>query len=179
MSLRWLLIALLVSLSPFASAAAPVQLRMGLGLENRFAPEVNPDFLEMSQAPVLFQEVRFHPWTILAEFSMEKKTTASGGFEVRHRAIGTTLWGRYALGTDDRALPYLTAGAGLYRDHVGQFFNGAVEERSGSRWQTGAGIGWERVLWRFLVVEAEGRATLVQNRRNPQLSVLVRAGVQF
>ena len=170
----------LVALLMFAPAAlAGPQWGLGLGFELRAQREVNPDFAEAKGMPQLFAQMQFVNWGAQVEAAVEERSSASGGLNITSRSMNFSAWGRYVFLEQKIWRPFAAAGLGCYFDQVKSQLGAAANESSGTRPYFGAGGGLRAVMWRHLLLEAEGRLSLVRERKEPMVSALLRVGFSF
>jgi hypothetical protein len=171
---------ILVALIIFSPAVfAGPQWGLGLGFELRAQREVNPDFAETKGVPQFFAQMQFVNWGAQVEAALEKQSSGSGGLNISSRSANFGGWGRYVFLEQKRWRPFATAGLGCYFDRVKSKFGTAENESSGTRPYVGTGGGVTAVLWRHLLLEAEGRLSLVRERKEPTVSTLLRLGFSF
>lgn len=151
----------------------------GLGLEARMQKEVNPDYVEGKTLGQVFAQVLFENWTLHMDFGQEKHVTNAGGITIGAKTYIVGLWGQYIFVNANRWQPFVSAGAGANFDTVTSRFGSATDERSGIRYFGGAGLGISAVYFKYLLVEGEGRIVGVQDRREPMVSALLRAGFYY
>lgn len=152
---------------------------LGLGFELRAQREVNPDFAETKGVPQFFAQMQFVNWGAQVEAATEKQSTNSGGLTITSQSTNFSGWGRYVFLEQKHWRPFAIAGLGCYFDRVKSRFGTAVNESSGTRPYFGTGGGVTAVVWRHLLLEAEGRLSLVRERKEPMISALVRVGFSF
>ena len=160
------------------NAEAP-SISAGLGIEARMQREMNPDYVEGKTLGQVFAQVLWPKWGVHAEFGQEKRVSNSGAMTITSKSYNTGVWGRYTFRNDHLWQPFLGAGLGAYFDNVSSRFGGTVDERSGTRPYIGANVGVSAVFWKYLLVEAEGRASGVRDRKEPMLSALLRIGFYY
>ena len=172
----------LISLSLLISGAAGAErpaFVVGAGLEMRMQRELNPDFVEGKSLGQIFAQARFETWAFHTELGQEKRESSSGGLKITAKSTNAGVWGRYHFVNPYHWKPFASAGLGAYFDNVISEFAGASDERGGIRPYFGLGGGISAVFLDYLFVEAEGRAALVRDRKEPTLSGIVRVGVHF
>jgi hypothetical protein len=170
----------LIAVMIFASTAvAGPQIGLGFGFELRAQREVNPDFTETKGVPQFFAQMQFINWGGQVEAAVEKQTSGSGGLMISSQSFNFSGWGRYVFLEEKRWRPFASAGLGCYFDQVKSKFGAAENESSGIRPYVGTGGGVTGVVWRHLLLEAEGRISLVRERKEPMVSALLRVGFSF
>jgi hypothetical protein len=171
---------ILFSWSVVASSSVSAKWSLGLGLEGRLSHEVNPGYTDVEALGQFFQQIRFSSWATVLEVGLpQDRSSTDGGFHIRSQSLQTSIWGRYFLLDTDSWMPFFSLGAGMIFDTVKSSYADQSDVRRGSRALIGAGAGVNRVLWRHFLLEAEGRAALVRDRKDPALSVIFRAGVRL
>lgn len=173
---RALTILTLALLSSFASAA---QYALGGGMESRLQKEVNPDYVEAKHVGGVFGKISFWPMAVVVEAAQQERESQVGGLKIKSSTNNFGLWGRYEFRDPGTWSPFAGIGAGLYMDKVVTSFEGNDDTRSGNRGFMGLGGGLTKTFWKYLLVELEARVATVQDRNDPFLSALLRAGVQF
>jgi len=151
----------------------------GLGFEARLQRQVNPDFVESKILPQIFARLSWTNWEAELEGAVESSTSASGALKINSHSQQVSGWARYAFLEQKRWRPFVDTGVGCYFDQVKSEFSGTSNEASGFRPFFGAGGGIFSVFWNHLLVEAEGRLTMVRERKEPLLAALVRIGYAF
>ena len=169
---------LLLSLFCAQTFARPIW-SVGTSLEARPQREVNPDFYEATAMGQLFAQASFGKWAGLLEVGRETKDSSTGGMSIDSDTTVAGAWARYSLAPERPWRPIASLGLGAYFDKVTSTYGSSSTERSGKRLFWGAGVGVSRVLWKHLLVEAEGRGSLIEDRKDPLFSVLIRVGVEI
>ena len=152
---------------------------IGTSMEARAQREVNPDFYEASAVGQLFAQASFGKWAGLLEVGQESRDSSTGGMSIDSDTVMAGAWARYSLAPERKWRPIAGLGLGAYFDKVTSTYGSSSVERSGQRMFGGAGVGLSRVLWKHMLVEAEGRGSLIEDRKDPLFSVLLRVGVEI
>jgi len=162
----------------FVSPAAFAQGRIsaGTGIEGRVSEDVNPELREGKFLPQFFAQYRMKPYAVSIEGGTEERDTSSGAFKVESRSYNFGAWGRYEFLEPLRWSPFAGAGVGAYFDEVTSKFGDAVDERDGQRRFFGFNGGISHSLWNHLLLEAEMRAVLIQDRKDIAFSGLLKIG---
>jgi hypothetical protein len=176
--MRRLLIAASLLVALQAQAEAP-SISAGLGLEARMQKEVNPDYIEGKTLGQIFAQAIWENWGLHAELGKEDHVTNAGAMIIGSRSYNAGVWGRYIFRNGHLWQPFLGGGAGAYFDTVTSRFGNALDERSGVRPYAGANVGVSAVFWKYLLIEGEGRAAGVRDRKEPILSALLRVGFYY
>ena len=176
--LRTLTVALVLNLVGGSIASAATWSMGGL-MESRMQKEVNPDYAELKNTGGIFAKVGFWPMAVLLESAREERDSGSGGLKVSSESTSLGVWGRYEFRDPGTWSPFAGIGAGMHFDKVTTTFAGQRDVRSGQRNFMGVGGGITKSFWSHVLVELEARAVTVQQRNDPMLSALFRAGVQF
>ncbi|MBX3022591.1 MAG: hypothetical protein KF799_13040 [Bdellovibrionales bacterium] len=151
----------------------------GLGLEGRVDREINPGFMEMRPVGVLFQQISFNRWSANLEFGYQKKDSGAGSLRVQSVSGSVAAWARYNLIQSEKWSPFASTGAGASFDRVTSSYSQESDVRRGTRWMGGLGAGIATVYWNYLLLEGEARASVVEDRPDPQFAFIFRAGVQL
>ncbi len=152
---------------------------LGTGLEARLQRDVNPDYAEPAALGQLFVRADFGPWGAQVEVSEETRNTSAGAMQVDSRSLNLAAWGRYTFGPERRWRPFLGSGLGIYMDRVSYSYGSASTEKYGERYYWGVGAGISRAFWEHLLVELEGRAALVEDRKDAVFSAFLRVGLRI
>jgi len=152
---------------------------LGLGYLARVNREVNPDYTEMKGFGQLYAQIRRKRWAMALEVDREERVSSSGALNIQTDSVGLGSWWRYHFRDPERWTLFVSGGAGVYLDEVTSTYLNAHDERTGRRFFTGLGGGLTRTLWNVLMIEGEGRVSVVQDRRDPVGSVIFRLGVQL
>jgi hypothetical protein len=162
-----------------SEAPVPMRWSLGTGFEARLQREVNPDYTEAAMLGELFVQMNRGHWGGQLEISQEERNTSSGALHIDTVTTNAGGWGRYTILLERPWHPYFTGGVGSYFDNVKSSYGSSSIEKNGRRLYWGLGVGISRTFWEHLLVEAEGRGALVEDRKDPVFSGLIRVGVQI
>lgn len=162
-----------------AQAPAVWTWSLGTGLEARVQRQVNPDYSEFATLGQLFVQMQRGNWGAQLEVSQEEHNTSSGGFHIDTTSTNAGAWGRYTILPERAWHPFFAGGLGSYFDKVTSSYGSSSVEKNGRRAYWGLGVGIARTFWQHLLLEAEGRGTMVEDRKDPMFSGLIRVGVQI
>jgi hypothetical protein len=171
--------ATLLFISGVAAGASEWKLATGLGLEGRREAEVNPGYSDWRAQGQLFEVVQLHPWGAAFEFGYDQQDSSSGAYHISTHTASLGLWGRYAFLSDDAFSPYAAVGLGSAFDKITSTYLSSQDVRHGSRGFAGTGAGVSKVFWQTILTEVELRGEWSQDRTQPTVSVLLRAGVML
>ena len=175
-----ILIVLMINLTAAFAASSASDFAMGVAMESRLEQNVNPDYAGTRFNEQLYGKIRFWPWAILLEGGLEGRESSSGSYHVKTQTSTVAAWPRYEFLAKERGWsPFVSLGAGVYFDRVSTQIESAQDTRISRRGLVGLGGGLTANLWRYLVLEAEGRISGVQERTEPLYSALLRIGVQI
>lgn len=163
---------------PLVHAESDLHWSAGTGLETRFQKEVNPDYSDVQILGQLFGQLNLGRWLAHAELGHEERDTSTGLLAIETRSLNIGAWGRYQFQTEQWR-PFVGTGLGAYFDTVKTTFGASEDERSGNRPYWGLGGGISAVFWNSLLLEAEGRGTLIRDRREPTFAALFRVGFYY
>ena len=152
---------------------------IGTSVEARAQREVNPDFYEATAVGQLFAQASIGKWAGLLEVGQDSRDSRTGGMSIDSDTTVVGGWGRYSFAPERKWRPIAGLGLGAYFDKVTSTFGSSSVERNGQRLFWGAGVGLSRILWKHMLVEAEGRGSLIEDRKDPLFSVLLRVGVEI
>lgn len=149
----------------------------GSGLVGRLQEDVNPQMSDTQLLPQFF--VQFHKGALAVslEGDWQEQESRSGAFSITSRTFGIGLWGRYELVRDNGLVPFLGAGVGSYFDTVTSRYQDEEDQRQGKRRFLGVGGGLGYRAWKYLLVEGEIKAALIQDRKDATYSGILRLGV--
>ncbi len=165
--------------SVFAASSKP-DFAMGMAMESRLEQNVNPDYAATRFNEQLYGKLRFWPWAVLLEGGLEGRESSSGSYRVKTQTGTVAAWARYEFIPVTRGWsPFVSIGVGAYFDRVNTQIDTYDDTRSSRRGLMGLGGGLTASLWRYLLLEAEGRISGVQERKDPLYSALLRIGVQI
>jgi hypothetical protein len=173
------MIAVLLTLLVGMSAEARPLWSVGTAMEARMQREVNPDYYEASAIGQLFAQASFGKWAALLEVGQDSSDSSSGGVSVDNDTLSVGAWGRYSLAPERKWRPVAGLGLGAYFDKVTSTYGSSSSERRGERYFGGAGVGLSHTFFKHMLIEGEGRAALIEDRKDPLFSVLLRLGVEI
>lgn len=176
--LRFVILLALISIGTSLHAKT-VRFTTGMGLETRVDREINPGFSEVRPVGQVFQQIHFHPWTLALEFGYQKKDSSAGALRIQAVTGLASAWGRYAFSDSETWAPFVGGGLGASFDRVTSSYGAASDRRRGIRYLGGVGGGITNVYWDYLMLEAEARVSLEEDRKDPMFALVVRAGVQL
>lgn len=148
----------------------------GAGFEGRAREEVNPDSTDGHLLPHFFAQYRYNSMGVSLEGGYESRETKSGALSIESRSYQLGAWGRYEFREPLHWSPFAGMGAGYYFDQVTSRYFNESDERSGRRGFWGLGGGISHAAMEHLLLEAELRAALIQDRKDVSYSALFRIG---
>jgi hypothetical protein len=175
--LRYLSALLLICAAGATAWAEPVHYGLGLGLESRMQEQVNPTFYEARFVGNYSGQIRFWPMTVLIEAAYSQHESTSGAFSVTSETTTLGSWFRYEFNQPYAWSPFVTAGLGVNLDEVRSTYFDNQDVREGLRKFVGLGGGLTKTLMSHLMVEAEGRAEFIEDRKDVAYSGILRLGV--
>jgi hypothetical protein len=157
-------------------AAAEATLALGVGLESRVQPDVNPDFTTLQNSPQIYYEILFTNWGLEFDFEQQSRTSNVGDLSVDSHSTELGAWGRYMFRPPTTWSPYVALGLGGEFDRVNTRFGTSVDNRSGQEGMLGLAAGMSKSFWKVLLVEAEVRMESLQNYQQPLFAGILRLG---
>lgn len=148
----------------------------GSGIEGRVQQEVNSDITEAKALPHFFTQYRYDSFGLALEGGTQERSSRSGALRVKARTVNLGLWGRYEFLQPLHWSPFLAVGVGSYFDTITSRYESEMDERSGRRDFFGLGGGISTAFWDHMLMEAEMRAALIQDRKDIAYSGILRIG---
>lgn len=148
----------------------------GSGIVGRFNEDVNPKMSETAVLPQFYFQFIKGQLGASLEGDWQERETSTGAFSVTSRTFSLGLWGRYQIEKSSGLAPFIGAGAGSYFDRITSRYQEEEDERNGRRsfFGIGGGAGFKR--WKYLLLEAEIKAALIQDRKDIAYSGILRLG---
>lgn len=168
---------LLLVIAASAAWAEPVHYSLGLGFESRMQEQVNPTFYEARFVGNYSGQIRFWPMTVLIEAAHAQHDSTNGAFSVVNETTTLGGWLRYEFNQPYAWSPFVATGLGVNLDEVRSTYFDDQDVRRGSRMFVGFGGGLTKTFMRYLMVEAEGRAEIIEDRKDVAYSGILRLGV--
>ncbi len=148
----------------------------GSGIVGRLNEDVNPKMSDTSVLPQFYFQFAKGQLAASLEGDWQEKETSTGAFSVTSRTFSLGLWGRYQVEKSNGLVPFVGGGAGSYFDIITSRYQEEEDRRNGRRgfFGVGGGAGFKR--WKYLLLEAEIKAALIQDRKDIAYSGIFRLG---
>lgn len=149
---------------------------LGTGFEGRLQEDINPQLPDTQVLPHVFAQYRIWPFGVSVEADWSERDSNSGALSIETRTLNLGLWGRYEFREPLKWSPFAGAGFGMGFDRVTSRFLEESDVRQGRRGFFGMGGGLTHSPLKHLLLEAEVRAALIQDRKDIALSGIFRLG---
>ncbi len=165
---------------PIARAADEIRYQAYLNPELRYEREANQQMIFRHPLNVGFG-AQLDNTTYIIEVSHFTETSGNQTLSIDRTHYETAFWINYNLYQFGSFNFFAGAGAGIFRETVKTNLNGNSSVDVGEvQPLVGTSVGLKALLWKHLILSAEGRFLVGQNfDPNPQLGMLLRVGVEF